>query len=54
MNRKSVKEKFRRLLKDYRFTTMIDACRSLNQDKLPVALDLAVLPIRYGNYVPPN
>jgi len=40
-NRKTVKEKFKRLLKDFRFTTMINAWRSLNRDEVPVALDLA-------------
>jgi polysaccharide deacetylase family protein (PEP-CTERM system associated) len=48
-NRKTVREKFRRLLKNFRFTTMIESCRSLNRDNVPVALDLGVLPIRYGN-----
>jgi polysaccharide deacetylase family protein (PEP-CTERM system associated) len=49
LNRGSVKEKLRRMLKDFHFTTMIDACRSLNWEELPVALDLSMLPIRYGN-----
>ena len=49
INRGTVKEKMRRLLTNFRFTTMIEACRSLDQDKLPIALDLAVLPIRYRN-----
>jgi polysaccharide deacetylase family protein (PEP-CTERM system associated) len=54
LNRKTVKSKLRRLLKEFSFTTMIDACRSLDRDNLPFALDLAVLPIHYGNYQPPQ
>jgi polysaccharide deacetylase family protein (PEP-CTERM system associated) len=47
--RGTVRAKLRRLLQDFRFTTMIEAYRSLDQEKLTVALDLAVLPIRYRN-----
>jgi len=54
MCRKNVKGKLRRMLTDFTFRTMIDACRSLNRDGLPIALDLAVLPIRYGNNHPPQ
>jgi len=49
MNRGTVKEKLRRLLKNFRFTAMIEASRSLDPNKLPVALDLAILPIHYRN-----
>jgi hypothetical protein len=28
---------------------MGEACKNLTPEQLPVALDLAVLPIRYGN-----
>lgn len=45
----SIMPKLRRLLTDFRFTTMGEACQNLRQEELPVALDLAVLPIRYGN-----
>jgi polysaccharide deacetylase family protein (PEP-CTERM system associated) len=49
MNRGTVKEKLRRLLKNFRFTTMVEAYMSLDREKLPVALDLARLPIQYRN-----
>jgi polysaccharide deacetylase family protein (PEP-CTERM system associated) len=52
-NRGSVPAKLRRLLSDYRFTTMIEAARSLKQDQLRVGLDLAVFPNRYGNVFSP-
>ena len=45
----SIRPKLRRLLTDFRFATMGEACKSLTEEELPVALDLAVLPIRYGN-----
>jgi polysaccharide deacetylase family protein (PEP-CTERM system associated) len=48
LNRGSVKEKLRRLMKSFRFITMIEACRNLHS-KLPVALDLTILPIAYRN-----
>jgi hypothetical protein len=49
LKRASILPKLRRLLADFRFTTMGEACDNLSQEQLPVALDLAVLPIRYGN-----
>ncbi len=49
LNRGSVTTKLRRLLSSYRFTTMIEACRNLNADRLQVALDLGILPHSYGN-----
>ena len=49
LNRNSVTAKLRRLLKDFRFTTMIEAYRNLNPEQLQVALDLGILPHRYSN-----
>ena len=45
----SIMPKLRRLLADFHFTTMNDACNGLAPGQLPVGLDLAILPIRYGN-----
>jgi polysaccharide deacetylase family protein (PEP-CTERM system associated) len=49
LNRASVTPKLRRLLSSYRFTTMIEAGRNLKEEQLQIGLDLAILPIRYGN-----
>jgi polysaccharide deacetylase family protein (PEP-CTERM system associated) len=49
LNRGTVKEKLRRLMRNFSFMTMIDAYRSLDCTNLPVALDLSVLPIGYRN-----
>jgi polysaccharide deacetylase family protein (PEP-CTERM system associated) len=48
-NRSSVMAKLRRLLSSFRFTTMIEACRNLNAERLGVALDLGILPHSYSN-----
>ncbi len=47
-NRRSVKSKLIRLLREFRFVTMEQACRLLAY-KLQVALDLGKQPIAYGN-----
>jgi polysaccharide deacetylase family protein (PEP-CTERM system associated) len=47
-NRRSVRGKLTRMLKEFRFMTMEQACRIL-APKLRVALDLQIQPIAYGN-----
>lgn len=50
VNRRSVKCKVIRLLKEFRFVTMEQACRLLSR-KLKIALDLGKKPVAYGNAI---
>ncbi len=47
-NRRSVRSKLRRLLTEFRFRPMAEACQVLQGDHLPVALDLGKPPVAYG------
>ena len=49
-NRRSVRSKLIRLLREFRFITLEKACTFLN-GKLPVALDLGKQPVAYGNAI---
>lgn len=50
-NRCTVKGKLRRMLREFKFIPMIEAAKALDTNKLPIALDLAILPNRYKKRV---